>query len=351
MRIEKKRRLVVATLLSMLLLAWMGSGFLKKRAIKEAKNKPIQPFSVLVKKHIAKDYQKTFTAHGFLIPSKRVLLEAEVPGMVVEVLRKDGDRVKKGEMLAKIDLQDKKEQLEKSKLELEEAKVSLEAFAALKDKGYAAKVNYVSAKAAYFKARAQLAAIRRMIYKTDIFAPMSGVLSEQWVERGDYVKEGEKLYELVKINPLLVKVNVSQYQVTKLKVGKEVSVKLITGETLKGHIEFISPVASSATRTFSVEVTIPNPKLIKAGFSATVAFNSDKGKVHTIRPSQLFLNMNGNISVKAIDKNNKVVFYPVAIVSGNKGKVYVLGLPDEVVLIERGQGFVNEGILVVPHYE
>jgi multidrug efflux system membrane fusion protein len=96
---------------------------------------------------------------------------------------------------------------------------------------------------------------------------------------------------------------------------------------------------------------VPNPKEIQAGFSATVIFKGKKGKAHLIKPSKLFLDNKGNLGVKGVDKDNRVVFYPIQIAAGDKNGAWVLGLPDELILIERGQGFVKEGIEVDVYYE
>jgi multidrug efflux system membrane fusion protein len=65
----------------------------------------------------------------------------------------------------------------------------------------------------------------------------------------------------------------------------------------------------------------------------------------------LFLDNKGNLGVKGVDKDNRVVFYPIQIAAGDKNGAWVLGLPDELILIERGQGFVKEGIEVDVYYE
>lgn len=352
MRQAKVKQGKIALFILGVLILWMLSRFVVPPSLDEKKiSASNNRFSVLVKSIKSEDHYITFKAHGSLNPNKIINIRSEAAGQVIKVLKKDGDFVKKDTLLAKIDLQDKLALLAREEAKKEETEANLIAIQHLKDKGYAAKVKVMSAKAKYKEAIARIELIKKSIKNTKITAPSEGLLAKQWVEEGDYVKVGEKLFELVNNNPLVVKVQVSQQQIGRLSLNQKVKVILVTGEKLEGVIAFLSPVANTSTRTFLVEVNVANTKNIPAGFSATVIFQSEKVKAHLIKPAQLSLSIDGQIGVKGIEKKDEVVFYPVNIISGDSFGVWVLGLPQSVTLITRGQGYAKIGSKVNTQYE
>ncbi len=74
-------------------------------------------------------------------------------------------------------------------------------------------------------------------------------------------------------------------------------------------------------------------------------------KAHKISPAILTLNDAGQVGIRAVDENNKTVFYPVKVLGGEQDGMWIGGLPDEVVAITVGQEYVSDGELVQPVFE
>ncbi len=117
---------------------------------------------------------------------------------------------------------------------------------------------------------------------------------------------------------------------------------MATGENKLGAIRFIAPRAEQTTRTFRMEVAIPNPDGLPSGTSATVRIPKKGVMAHFVSTALLTLDINGVIGVKTVDDSGIVSFHPVKIVSSSPSGVHITGLPDNATIIVNGQGFVVE---------
>ena len=114
-------------------------------------------------------------------------------------------------------------------------------------------------------------------------------------------------------------------------------------------MRYVAPVASDTTRTFRVELAIPNPQgLLRAGMTAEVRLPAGEINAHRMTPALLTLDDDGNVGVKTVDEKNRVVFFPVEVVVSDSNGVWVTGLPDNARVITVGQGFVAPGETVNP---
>jgi multidrug efflux system membrane fusion protein len=95
------------------------------------------------------------------------------------------------------------------------------------------------------------------------------------------------------------------------------------------------------------EVTLPNPDYqIRAGLTAAVDLPGETLSAHLVSPSLFTLNDAGVLGLRTIDPENRVQFYPVAILEDSPDGAWVTGLPESVRLITIGHEFVSEGQIV-----
>jgi multidrug efflux system membrane fusion protein len=111
----------------------------------------------------------------------------------------------------------------------------------------------------------------------------------------------------------------------------------------------VAPVADPSTRTFKVELAVPNPdNTIRAGLTSDIHLYADVVQVHTLSAGLLSLADDGTIGVKIVDNTDAVRFYPVEIAGSSPEGTHVTGLPNSIRLITVGQGFVTAGQKVNP---
>ena len=182
-----------------------------------------------------------------------------------------------------------------------------------------------------------------------INAPFDGYIEERNAEVGDFVKDGNPIATIVESDPLLITGQISELQVGNISVGGEGSAKLVTGETVTGKIKFIGSMADPETRTFRVELEVPNEGYkLRSGVTAEITFKTNSVEAHFLSPGYLTLNDSGVLGLRAVGDDDIVKFYPVKILADTPDGIWVQGLPETVRLIVVGQDFVRDGDKVQP---
>lgn len=163
------------------------------------------------------------------------------------------------------------------------------------------------------------------------------------MEIGDLVRVGDPVATLVDLDPLIVVGEVNERDIASIQAGGAGTARILDGEVLEGSVRYISAVADAATRTFAVELAIPNPEQRwQAGLTAELRLYADTVRVHALSSALLSLADDGTVGVKLVE-DGRVRFYPVVIVGSAQDGMYVSGLPESVEVITVGQGYVTEG--------
>jgi multidrug efflux system membrane fusion protein len=331
---------------------WMLSGAFadsKKNAAPSTQTAAVTAPSVRVGDFTAQQMTREINVRGQSQAVRIVELKAETAGRVVEVLLEKGAAVKKGDIIARLALDDRPARQTELKAIIGQRERELNAAASLASQGYGASLKASEARAALETAKAVLARLEVDIANTDIKAPIDGTLDERGIEVGAYLKVGDKIGTVVDLSTILVSGAVTEREVPFLAVGKPGSAKLVTGEALEGKIRFVSSAADQATRTFRVELEAPNPgQRARSGVTAELRLPLDAVKGHHVSPAILTLDDAGRVGVKAVDPDNKVRFLPVQILSDSADAVWLGGPPDQVRLIVVGQEYVVHGQTVTP---
>jgi multidrug efflux system membrane fusion protein len=218
-----------------------------------------------------------------------------------------------------------------------------EVASALYKDGYRSKTQLAQADAALSAARASADTMAIHVADTRIRAPFSGFANDRYVDVGDYMRPGDKCAQVIAPEPFLVVGSVSEEEVGQIADGGTATAKLVTGETVQGKVTFISTKSDAATRTFRVEVTLPNPdNKLRDGVSADITIPVREVMAQHISPGILVLDDNGVVGVRTVDRS-VVHFRPVKIISDGPDGMWIAGLPDRITVITVGQQFVNEG--------
>lgn len=305
-----------------------------------------EPFAVSVVARSAESIELAVVAQGETRPHRSALLRAQTAGQVAQVLVQPGRTVDEGEPLVRLAPGDRPARLKEAQARVSQRKLELEAAERLSASGYQSRVQVEQARAALEEAQAELAQIREDIAYTTIDAPWGGTIDQVPVDAGDYVGVNGEVLSLVDNDPLSVVTHVPQGRAHDLAAGQPAAVMLISGETRTGHVVAVAPRSDAATRTFRVEIEIPNPDRRPAGTSAEVRIVIGRVMAHRLSPALLALDTEGRLGVKTVAEDERVAFHPVEIVQTGPDGAWVTGLPERVRLITRGAGFVGAGARV-----
>jgi len=307
------------------------------------------PQQVKVRTYTAIPRDQHIVVRGKTEALRIVDIKAEIPGRVVAIEAEKGQRVKKGDVLVRFAIKDMNAKLKEAEALVRQREIEYNASKSLSKKGFSAKTTLAGSKALLDSARAKAESVRINLDDLIIRAPFDAVVEERPAEIGAYIKDGSTVITLLDEDPFLVTGQVAEVYVNKIKVGDQGSAKLITGKTVTGTVRYVSKNSDPATRTFRVELLVPNiDQSLRGGVTAEIIFKSDQVMAHKISPAILTLNDKGDLGVRSVNDQDIVEFYPVQILSDSNEGAVITGLPDQVRLIEVGQEFVREGEKVLP---
>ncbi len=342
-----------AAAICLLAVMWIGSGVLTGTGGKpsnesaEAKSETDIP-RVRVLSLRASERAATVIVRGHTEALHAVDVRAEVEGVVKKLHFEKGDHVKEGQTLCEIKLNDRGAKLDEARASVAHAEKEYEVDAKLAAEGFQSKMKVASSKAAMEASRAQLRTMQIQLENTKIKAPFDGIVDTRFVDAGDYMRVGDKCASVIAPEPFLAVGAVSEDDVSEIEQGGPASASLVTGEKINGKIRFVARRADPTTRTFRVEVELPNPDgTLRDGVSADIAIPVQHVKADKISPGILVLDDKGVVGVRTV-VHGLAKFMPVKIISDGPDGMWVAGLPDPVTVITVGQEFVSDGERVEP---
>ncbi|WP_127124631.1 efflux RND transporter periplasmic adaptor subunit [Pseudoflavitalea rhizosphaerae] len=252
-------------------------------------------------------------ANGNFAPSQELSFAAEKAGRVVNVLVKEGSYVSKGQVLATIRVDQLNVDLASAEAAYQTAVTDFDRYSNAFKTGGVTQQQLDQAKLQLSNAKAKLDASRINLGDASIRASINGIVNAKYIEPGSVVAAGTKLFDIVNVSTLKLRVTVNEAQVANLKTGREVNVKasVFPGKEFKGNITFIAPKAD-ASLNFPVEITIANNpgQQLKAGMYGTAVFDfPDQAPtiivprtafVGSVSSGEIFVATNGEAKLKRV---------------------------------------------------
>ncbi|MEP2828803.1 efflux RND transporter periplasmic adaptor subunit [Parvibaculum sp.] len=275
---------------------------------------------------------------------RAVEVRAETQGTVAKLPVEKGERVSEGDVLCELAPNARGAQLAEAQALVKQRQLEYDASRQLAEKGYRAPTVAAGSKAAFDAAQARLKQMQVEMGQTKIKAPFDGVFDSRPVEVGDYMRVGDTCGLVVELNPLLIVGQVAEDRVASLQIGEVGNARLVTGETAEGTIRFVAKTADPATRTFRVELEVPNEDLsMRSGVTAEIIVPGKEIMAHRIPSGVITLDDNGVIGIRTVNANQQVEFKRVTLVDDTPDGLWVTGLPEKITLITVGQDYVKEG--------
>lgn len=179
--------------------------------------------------------------------------------------------------------------------------------------------------------------------KVALLAPFSGILLDGHKIGGELVMPGEKVYELIDLSSLKIFGYINENEILSISLENEVGVSIL-GEQVKGKIDYISPISDPDTKTFEIVVKVDNQNFrYKDGLSSMISIKKGDVLAHKISPSILALGDSGELGVKVISADNKVLFKEIQVIEDTSEYMLVTGLSEKEIIIIVGQQYVSNG--------
>src|SRR5579864_3399014 len=334
---------------------WVATGMFNSQAAQKVDDdsigKPSSTPSVRVTQLVASERDATVIIRGRTQAKDEVDVRAEVEGVVQAIHFDKGDRVKKGDTLCEIRLNDRGAKVAQAAALVAQTQKELQVAQDLYNQGFRSKTQLAQSEAAYAQAQAGLATMNVALANTHNKAPFDGIVDDRYVNAGDYMRPGDKCEMVIAPEPFLATGTVSEQDVGGISLGDPATVKLVTGENVIGKVSFVADRADQMTRAFRIEVELPNPDAkLRDGVSAEINIAVKKVNAQHISPGIMVLSDKGAVGVRVV-QNGIVAFMPVRVLSEDRTGAWITGLPDTVNVITVGQEFVNDGQRVEPVFD
>ncbi|MBL9097488.1 MAG: efflux RND transporter periplasmic adaptor subunit [Alphaproteobacteria bacterium] len=275
---------------------------------------------------------------------RKVTVRAETAGKVAAIRADKGAAVKKGDTICELNVDARRAMLEQARATMTQRKLEYEASKTLQEKGFRSETSVAGDLAAYQASKAEVERMEKEFENTKIKAPFDGVVDDRMVDVGDYLAPGQPCALVVALDPFLIVGRVSEKDVHFIQIGHSGWAKLVTGERVEGKVRFVAKSSDNATRTFRVELEVPNSEgRLRDGITAEMHIAAATVDAHRITPAILALDDRGQLGVRIIDEQRRVRFVRVTIIGDGPDGVWVVGLPRTVTIITVGQEYVTEG--------
>lgn len=314
---------------------WMLSGYFAQSEPVEYEA-PVEKEIVLVAQSEARDFSLPVTVKAESQAFSKVDIRSQTSEKIVNIAYEDGDFVKEGSIICKLDSGQREANYKKSKIDYDS---SVE----LNKKGLISESALVTAETVYETARIELE-------RTNIKAPFSGFV-EQLAKKGQLLQNGQVCASIISLSPLKIVGNVSEVMVAMIKQKQNAEIEFISGEKFNTQVSFISSAADIKTRTFKVEAELDNKDLkIKDGLTGELVIFTDPVKAHFVPTSAFLLGDEGNVALAtAVDDTVNII--NVEILIDTVEGAWITGIPNKTNIIIGGQGFVKQGEEVISRYK
>lgn len=296
---------------------------------------------------VAQPVPSTVVLRGRTAAMRQVEIRSETAGLVVSDPIRRGASVRAGDPLCEVSSGVRKAALDEAQARLAEAEISLRAAEGLSEGGFASETRVANARAARLSAQAAVDRAVEEVARLVMHAPFDGILESDTAELGSLLQPGALCATLIQLDPIKLVGFVTEAQVDLLEHGAAAGARLASGREVVGTVSFIARSADPQTRTFRVEVTIPNADgRIRDGQSADILISGQSQEGHLIPGSALTLNDAGELGLRLVDDEGLVSFAAADILRDTADGIWLAGLPDRIGAIVVGQEFTREGARV-----
>ena len=342
---------------------------------------------------VAQEIDSAVLLRGRTQAARQVTVAAETGGTIISEPIRKGANVNAGDLLCRLDagtrdaslaeaqarlteaqgrVPEAQAAVAESRARVREAEINVNAARQLSADGFASETRLVSAeataeaaaagvqraassvasaRAGIQAATAAVAVATREIERLQIKAPFAGLLETDTAELGTLMQPGSACATIVQLNPMKLVGFVPEAAVEKVSLGAAANARLSSGAQVSGRVTFLSRSADESTRTFRVEIEVPNADMaIRDGQTVEINVSAAGRRAHLLPQSALTLDSSGALGIRTIDADNRAVFMPVTLLRDTAQGVWLADLPPRVNVIVTGQEFVIDGVQVTPTY-
>ena len=295
------------------------------------------------------DYERTLNFSGEVRAWKAVNLSFNVPGKIDRFYFDEGQSVKKGDLLARLEQDDYRTVRDQSYAQWEKAKRDYERNSRLLEKGSIPEQLVLDAHTAYKASKAALDAAELNLKHCLLYAPFNGHVAYRFGEEKEMVRSGQTVFTLMDLSQVLIEVGVPEKSIGQIKKGQktDVTFEAIPGKSFSGKVSQVGVSSLPDVRLFKVEIAVQNPNLIiKPGMTSTSTIVTEIMKdVYVFSLDVTVLRNTSRVIFLASNGIAKKIALENYVISGDKIVVRDT-LPDDGQVITTGQNVLFDGMQI-----
>ncbi len=317
--------------------------------IGERDTSEIRKTSVTAVKVDKGDFKSYSEIQAVVQADKSTMASSETGGRLLQMTWEEGQYIKKGDLVAKLDLEAVDKQIAEIEKRLELAVTVYERQKRLWDQNIGSEMQYLQAKNNMESLEKSLETVKFQTTKANVYSPASGVIDMVMVKQGEMAGPGAPILMIMNTGTVKVVAGVPEKYLKNVKRGNRVTVKFPSlEEERKARVTLIGRSVNAANRTFDVEVELSNPGgILKPNLTALMLIGDEPQKdVVLIAEELIRQDIGGQDYVFVVDKSDKgEVSKKVYVTTGDsfEGKVVVEeGLKGGELIIEQGGRGLSE---------
>jgi multidrug efflux system membrane fusion protein len=290
------------------------------------------------------DHAREIRLSGVTGADKKAVLAARSSGIIDQLPISQGDRVAAGDVVMSVEGTDVAASVTTAEATLAQRSQELEVAEKLFQSGNTAELQLIKVRSDKAAAEAALSQAEAAADRLNLRAPYAGIIDSLEVERGEWVPAGTPIATLLALDPIVVRAEVSETDVGFVAVGDKVNVRLVSGEQLEGTVRHLAREASALTRTYPVEVALPNPDgAIPAGMTSDVRLYTKPERAVIVPRSIITLSEQGELGLRVVGADNVARFASVELIDDIPEGLVLAGVPEDVQIVVSGQDLVRDG--------
>jgi membrane fusion protein (multidrug efflux system) len=238
------------------------------------------------------------------VPEDQVRVLAEAEGRVATLAVEEGDRVRRGQVLASLVPDEAEIALAKARVRATNARLALDRAAGTMEKGLISREEFDRLTMEHEVAQQEVAEAEWRLSRTQIRAPFDGIITERMINVGQHLRPGDEVFAVADFDPLVARIYLPERDVLELHVGREVDIELAadTGLRFAGRIRQISPVVDTATGTVKVTVEAADPpRQVRPGAFVSVEIVRERRDAAVLLPRKAVIRELRNAHVFVTD--------------------------------------------------
>ena len=274
---------------------------------------------------------------------------SKIRGIVEEIMVEEGDQVKKGQVLARIEDDQYRIETERAKATMDRLYNDYQRNKELFDKELISVEVYENSRFEYESQKSAYELAQLNLEYSSIKSPISGVISERFIKVGNMIGTDQQVFHVSDFDPIQAIIHIPEHERSKIRKGQraELSADALPGQTFTGNVERISPIIDPQTGTFKVTVYLTdNRDLLRPGMF---------GRIKIVYDTRVNTKMIPKSAVMSVDETQSVfvvkdsVAYKKIIRTGyvNGKNIEVIdGLDDGEIVVTTGQGSLTDSTRV-----